>query len=67
MELINLKQEQDLVAVYYTKQKIIWEELNDLRLICSYRKCKCRGFQNIITFTQMGYCTMGFLMGLNDN
>lgn len=34
-ELVNIWQEEDSMASYFTKIKIIWEELNDFRPSCS--------------------------------
>ncbi|XP_073132877.1 uncharacterized protein [Henckelia pumila] len=65
-DLINLRQEQDPVSVYFTKLKALWEELNHFRPLCNCGKCICNRVKKIEEFVQMDY-TMMFLMGLNDS
>ena len=38
-ELINLHQGQNSVGVYFTKLKVVWEELNNFKPSCSCGKC----------------------------
>ena len=40
-ELINLHQDQNFVGVYYSKQKALWEELNNFKPSCSCGRCTC--------------------------
>ncbi|XP_075478953.1 uncharacterized protein LOC142519815 [Primulina tabacum] len=65
-DLINLRQGQDSVSVYFTKIKALWEELNHFRPMCSCGKCGCNGVKNLEAYIQMDY-TMTFLMGLNES
>ncbi|XP_073138563.1 uncharacterized protein [Henckelia pumila] len=65
-ELMNLRQDQDLVSTYFTKLKAIWDELTQFRPMCSCGKCQCHGVKNMDIFVQSEY-TMAFLMGLNDS
>ena len=65
-ELMNLVQKEDSVGNYFTKLKIIWEELNNYRPVCSCSKCSCGGHKEMIVYHQMEY-VMSFLMGLNDS
>ncbi|XP_073062030.1 uncharacterized protein [Primulina eburnea] len=65
-DLINLRQGQDPVSVYFTKIKALWEELNHFRPMCSCGKCVCNGVKNLEAYIQMDY-TMIFLMGLNES
>ncbi|XP_073027729.1 uncharacterized protein [Primulina eburnea] len=65
-ELVNLRQDQDPVGIYFTKLKAIWEELNQFRPVCNCGKCNCNGVKNIDNYVQMDYA-MTFLMGLNDS
>ncbi|XP_073045348.1 uncharacterized protein [Primulina eburnea] len=65
-ELLNLRQDQDSVSVYFTKLKALWEELNHFRPTCTCGKCICGGTKNVEAYVQMDY-TMTFLMGLNES
>ena len=65
-ELMNHMQDQSPVSVYFTKLKIIWEELNNYRPSCSCGKCTCGGVKKLNSHYQMEYI-MSFLMGLNDS
>ncbi|XP_075492646.1 uncharacterized protein LOC142530717 [Primulina tabacum] len=64
-DLINLRQEQQSVSVYFTKLKALWEELNNFRPMCSCGRCICEGVKKMDAHYQMDYI-MTFLMGLND-
>ncbi|XP_073020945.1 uncharacterized protein [Primulina eburnea] len=65
-DLINLRQEQDSVSVYFTKLKTLWEELTSFRPMCNCGKCTCEGVKKLDEYFHMDY-TMAFLMGLNDS
>ncbi|KAA8542446.1 hypothetical protein F0562_023418 [Nyssa sinensis] len=65
-ELMNLRQEQSSVSIYFTKLKTIWEELSNYRPNCSCGKCSCGGVKNLNDHHQMEYI-MSFLMGLDDS
>ena len=53
--LMNLTQGQDSVSTYYTKFKMLWEELSNYSTLCTCNVAK--------DLEQ----TMSFLMGLNDS
>lgn len=57
---MNLMQGQDSVSNYYTKLKVLWEELANYNHHCTYGKCTCGGAKEAEQ-------TMSFLMGLNDS
>ena len=65
-ELVNLRQDQHSVAVYFTKLKSLWEELCNFRPNCSCGKCTCGGVKDLNAFQQTEYA-MTFLMGLNES
>ncbi|KAA8536734.1 hypothetical protein F0562_029212 [Nyssa sinensis] len=65
-ELMNLRQEQSSVSIYFTKVKTIWEELSNYRPNCSCGKCYCGGVKNLNDYHQTEYI-MSFLMGLDDS
>ncbi|XP_075486552.1 uncharacterized protein LOC142526187 [Primulina tabacum] len=65
-EMVNLRQEQDPVSVYFTKLKTLWEELTNFRPMCHCGQCNCQGVKKIEAYFQTDY-TMAFLMGLNDS
>lgn len=65
-ELMNLRQENVSVSVYFTKLKIIREELANFRPSCSCGKCVCGGVKSLIDHYHMEYI-MAFLMGLSDS
>ena len=65
-ELMNLRQEQSSVSIYFTKLKTVWEELSNYRPNCSCGKCSCGGVKNLNDHHQMEYI-MSFLMGLDDS
>ncbi|XP_073036794.1 uncharacterized protein [Primulina eburnea] len=65
-DLVNLRQEQQSVSVYFTKLKALWEELNNFRPVCNCGRCNCGGVKKIDAHSQMDY-VMTFLMGLNDS
>lgn len=65
-ELINLRQEQDLVSIYFTKLKALWKELNNFRPICNCGKCNCDSVTKIDNYFQTDH-TMTFLVGLNES
>ena len=53
--LMNLTQGQDSVSTYYTKLKMLWEELSNYNTLCT-----CNAAKDLEQ-------TMSFLMGLNDS
>ena len=65
-DLINLSQDQNSVATYFTKLKTIWEELNNFRPNCSCGQCTCGGVKEMNSFLH-SECVMTFLMGLNES
>lgn len=65
-DIVNLKQDSASVSLYFTKLKILWEELNNYRPVCTCGKCCCGGYKNILQHFQNDYA-MTFLMGLNDS
>ena len=65
-DLMNLVQDQNTVSIYFTKLKIIWEELNNYRPVCICGKCTCDGANNLNSHYQMEYI-MSFLKGLHDS
>ncbi|KAL5548032.1 hypothetical protein UlMin_003263 [Ulmus minor] len=46
-ELMNLRQDQNSVSIYFTKLKTIWEELSNYRPNCSCGKCSCGGVKHL--------------------
>ncbi|KAL5556239.1 hypothetical protein UlMin_038475 [Ulmus minor] len=65
-ELMNLRQDQNSVSIYFTKLKTIWEELSNYRSNCSCGKCSCGGVKHLNEHHQMEHI-MSFLMGLDDS
>ncbi|XP_073270356.1 uncharacterized protein [Primulina huaijiensis] len=64
-ELINHRQGQTSVSVYFTKLKTIWEELNNFRPQCVCGNC-CEGIKKLELHHQMDY-VLAFFMGLNES
>ncbi|QHO44758.1 uncharacterized protein DS421_6g173460 [Arachis hypogaea] len=54
---------KDIAASYFTKLKILWEELNTFKSLVA---CSCGGVKVIQAYLDQEY-VMLFLMGLNDN
>ncbi|XP_075515865.1 uncharacterized protein LOC142550675 [Primulina tabacum] len=65
-DLINLRQEQQSVSVYFTKLKALWQESNNFCPVCNYGRCNCEGVKKMDAHSHMDY-VMTFLMGLNDS
>ncbi|KAL5547625.1 hypothetical protein UlMin_002856 [Ulmus minor] len=65
-ELMNLRQDQNSVSIYFTKLKTIREELSNYRPNCSCGKCSCGGVKHLNEHHQMEHI-MSFLMGLDDS
>lgn len=63
-ELINHRQGQTSISVYFTKLKTIWEELNSFKPQCVCGSC-CVGIKKLESYHQMDYM-LAFLMGLNE-
>ncbi|XP_016193073.1 uncharacterized protein LOC107634006 [Arachis ipaensis] len=61
--LMSLTQGSLSVSQYFTKLKILWEELNTFKPLVS---CSCGGVKSIQTYLDQEY-VMLFLMGLNKN
>lgn len=59
-ELLNTNQGQEIVSVYFTKLKVLWEELSNYNAHCTCGKCIYGGAKDVEH-------TMSFLMGLNDS
>lgn len=55
---MNISQGDDFVSTYFTKLKVLWEELDSFNACCTYKLCICGG-------AKVEY-TMTFLMGLNE-
>lgn len=64
-KLMNLQQGQLSISAYFTKLKIIWDELSSYRPTCSCGKCTCGGLKCLAEYYHAEY-VMSFLMGLND-
>ncbi|XP_075479322.1 uncharacterized protein LOC142520206 [Primulina tabacum] len=64
--LFNLTQDQNSVAVYFTKLKTLWDELSNFRPACTCEKCSCGGVQSLASFHHQEHIMM-FLLGLNDS
>ncbi|KAJ1398678.1 Retrotransposon gag domain [Sesbania bispinosa] len=62
-ELMLLVQGHDSGNQYFTKLKVIWEELSSFKPICN---CTCGGLRPMEDHCQMEY-VMSFLMGVNDS
>ena len=65
-DLVNLRQEQESISLYFTKIKSLWEEMNNLRPQCTCGKCTCSGVKNLDLYHQTEYI-MTFLMGLSES
>lgn len=63
----NLSQDNLSVSIYYTKFKIVWDELVNYKFIpsCSCGVCTCGSMVSRAEYREEE-CTMNFLMGLND-
>lgn len=64
-ELINHRQGNLSVSVYFTKLKTVWEELNSFRPQCVCGHC-CEGIKRLESHHQVEY-VLAFLMGLNES
>ncbi|KAJ1438236.1 Retrotransposon gag domain [Sesbania bispinosa] len=62
-DLMSLVQGHDSMNQYFTKLKVIWEEVSAFRPLCN---CTCGGLHPMEEHCQMEY-VMSFLMGLNDS
>ena len=64
----NLSQDNLSVSSYYTKFKVIWDELVNYKPIpsCSCGICTCGSMTARVEY-QEEECTMNFLMGLNES
>ena len=65
-EMINLRQDQDSVSVYFTKRKAMWEEMNNFIPQCTCGKCTCGRMKNLSLYHQTEH-VMTFLMGLSES
>ncbi|XP_075524276.1 uncharacterized protein LOC142556677 [Primulina tabacum] len=65
-ELINLRQDQQSVAVYFTKLKSLWVELSNFRPSCTCGQCTFGGVKNLAAFSHHEY-VLTFLLGLNES
>ncbi|KAI9162420.1 hypothetical protein LWI28_027130 [Acer negundo] len=61
-QLNSLSQGSNDVTTYYTKLKILWDELKDFRPILI---CNCGGMKTWMDYQQQEY-VLQFLMGLNE-
>lgn len=62
---MNLTQGSLSISAYFTKLKIICDELGNFKPTCNCSSCTCGGIRVLIDHHQMEY-VMSFLMGLND-
>ena len=58
-DIMNIVQSDDSVSTYFTKLKVLWEELANFDTHCTCGLCTCGGAKET-------ECTMTFLMGLNE-
>ena len=65
-ELMNHTQGQLSISAYFTKLKMIWEELTNYRPDCTCAKCSCGGNKELVDYHHIEY-VISFLMGLNDS
>uniref|UniRef100_A0A803P3R9 Integrase catalytic domain-containing protein n=1 Tax=Cannabis sativa TaxID=3483 RepID=A0A803P3R9_CANSA len=63
--LMNLKQENQTVSMYFTRLKTVWEQLTNFRPSCTCNGCTCGGVKKLQDHYNMEYI-MSFLMGLSD-
>ncbi|XP_060968835.1 uncharacterized protein LOC133036299 [Cannabis sativa] len=63
--LMNLRQENQSISMYFTKLKTIWEELSNYRPTCTCNCCTCGGVKRLQEHYHMEY-VISFLMGLSD-
>ncbi|XP_020970398.1 uncharacterized protein LOC110268505 [Arachis ipaensis] len=61
-ELMNLRQEALSISQYFTKIKVLWEELNSYRPV----QCNCGDARTMQEFLQAEYVHC-FLMGLDES
>ena len=59
---MNLTQGSLSVSAYFTKLKIIWNELGNFKPICTCGNCSCDGTSELVEHCHMEY-VMSFLMG----
>ncbi|XP_060974307.1 retrovirus-related Pol polyprotein from transposon RE2 [Cannabis sativa] len=64
-DLMNLRQENQTVSIYFTKLKTVWEQLSNFRPNCSCNGCSCGGVKKLHEYHNMEYI-MSFLMGISD-
>uniref|UniRef100_A0A803Q475 Retrotransposon Copia-like N-terminal domain-containing protein n=1 Tax=Cannabis sativa TaxID=3483 RepID=A0A803Q475_CANSA len=64
--LMNLRQDNQSISMYYTKLKTIWEELSNYRPNYTCNGCTCGGVKKLQEHHHMEYI-MSFLMGLSDH
>lgn len=65
-ELMNVNQGHLSISSYFTKLKIIWDELSNYRSMCSCGKCTRRGSKALVEHYHIKYA-MSFFMGLNES
>ncbi|XP_075500176.1 uncharacterized protein LOC142538761 [Primulina tabacum] len=64
--LFKHTQDQNFVAVYFTKLKTLWDELSNFRPACTCGKYSCGGVKSLESFHHQEHIIM-FLLGLNDS
>ncbi|XP_060972309.1 uncharacterized protein LOC133038236 [Cannabis sativa] len=64
-DLMNLRQDNQSVSMYFTRLKTIWEQLSNYRPTCTCNGCTCGGVKKLQEHYHMEYI-MSFLMGLSD-
>lgn len=64
----NLSQENLTISSYYTKFRIIWDELINYKFIpsCSCEVCTCGSMAAHVEYQEEEYI-MSFIMGLNES
>ncbi|XP_030504972.1 uncharacterized protein LOC115719940 [Cannabis sativa] len=65
-DLMNLRQDNQTVSMYFTRLKTIWEELTNFRPSCTCNGCTCGGVKRLQDHYHMEHI-MSFLMVLSDS
>ncbi|XP_024990645.1 uncharacterized protein LOC112524935 [Cynara cardunculus var. scolymus] len=65
-DLVNLRQSQEAVNIYFTKLQALWEELAYFRPHCRCGKCDCGGNNEIEKHYEEEH-VLTFLMGINES
>ncbi|XP_030509254.2 uncharacterized protein LOC115723930 [Cannabis sativa] len=65
--LMNLKQENQSVSMYFTKLKTIWEQLSNYRPTCVCNGCTCGGVKKFQEHHHMEYIMVFHLVTQEEN